>query len=855
MVFCSRKTLLYFLSVLFTSSIFFFLPNITKAGQITLPPNNLGLVGYWSFEDATGTIVTDFSGNGNVGTLTNMDANTDWVAGKLGKALDFDGTDDYVSVGDTSSFKFLHGGLNTSAFTSTISFWIKINDISLQEVSGIMSTGDAGSSTVGINVYYDNENDTRRLTYSITNGLGGQPVIFAYKSSFFPNDNNWHLVTITYDQALGSANAKFYLDGTYIGPSNKAGNTPSTSNSYGALRLGSIVYDGLKLRGKLDDVRVYNRVLTDSEITKLYNRSSKVIKVKKDPNTTGLVGYWSFEDGSGSKVTDFSGYGNTGIAYGTETWVDGRVGKAMYFNGTNGRILVGDTSTFKFLHGALDTSSFQWTMSYWIKRDNPLSEIMPIGNNDSSSSAVGVTTYINPDRQLYLAITNGNTGQSVIAGYATGAYYPNDTSWHLVTITYDQALGSANAKFYVDGSFVGSLNKNANTPSTGNQSEIFRIGSAVFGGTGSYFVDGAMDEVRIYNRALSASEITSLYDYTKLTKINSSQNSKLTDGLVGLWSFDGKDTRIAGLPGVYVSGAGSSEVHGIYRRMNDLYNGKYSYGYGGCVEGSYGMFYDVNGMAGMGSYSWTIMQMDALCDPDLMAIQMYESVDFDEYKEPWLASWNVLSGDSPAPTVSEISGEGIAYDRSSNANNGTLKNGGDQVAGKIGQGISFDGSNDYISTEFTPNYSSGITYSFWVKNTVSSVRYLHGDVNSTAGTQTSITADGTVNYLVYNSGSLASVTTTGVVNDGNWHHIAVTWTGTTATNGVKIYIDGVLDAQGTSSGTITTAQCALFIGDTHGTDCNFHSAGQMYNASMDDFRVYNRAVTSDEVKFLYNMGR
>src|SRR5450830_343970 len=68
------------------------------ASVIQTPPNNIGLVGYWSFNEGTSTKATDFSGHGNNGTLSGSTLPT-WVAGKLGGALSFDGTS-YISTPD-----------------------------------------------------------------------------------------------------------------------------------------------------------------------------------------------------------------------------------------------------------------------------------------------------------------------------------------------------------------------------------------------------------------------------------------------------------------------------------------------------------------------------------------------------------------------------------------------------------------------------------------------------------------------------------------------------------------------------------------------------------------------------------
>src|SRR6185436_9301206 len=66
-----------------------------EASGLHKAPNNLGLVGYWSFEDASGLRANDFSGHGNTGTLANGPA---FTAGKIGRAISFDGSEDIVSV-------------------------------------------------------------------------------------------------------------------------------------------------------------------------------------------------------------------------------------------------------------------------------------------------------------------------------------------------------------------------------------------------------------------------------------------------------------------------------------------------------------------------------------------------------------------------------------------------------------------------------------------------------------------------------------------------------------------------------------------------------------------------------------
>jgi len=158
-----------------------------------------------------------------------------------------------------------------------------------------------------------------------------------------------------------------------------------------------------------------------------------------------------------------------------------------------------------------------------------------------------------------------------------------------------------------------------------------------------------------------------------------------------------------------------------------------------------------------------------------------------------------------------------AYDRSGQGNNGTLTNGPVRAIGKIGQALDFDGSNDYVDIGAGP--SSVNSVSFWVypKTTTEYFVNLTGTTDyiwSDAGT---ITATGITSPTIYVNGIVSS---TLVANQ--WQHVAVvTNTAENASN--------------------------LDIGRTQ--DLN------NLEGLIDDVRVYNRALSPDEIRRLYNMGR
>src|SRR3989344_4959084 len=162
-----------------------------NAAVLTRPPNNLGLVGSWPMNEGPSTQAGDFSGNNNHGTLTQMDPNTDWVNGKRGKALDFDGSDDSVNIGDNSLLRFDSGTQDFSIFT-----WVKFQG------------GTAGGAPIfdkrdgnfdGYALFANTSGNLRFLLNS--KSLTGTRNLF---------DNIWHYVGVVIDR---DGNGQLYVDG------------------------------------------------------------------------------------------------------------------------------------------------------------------------------------------------------------------------------------------------------------------------------------------------------------------------------------------------------------------------------------------------------------------------------------------------------------------------------------------------------------------------------------------------------------------------------------------------------------------------------------------------------------------
>ncbi len=261
----------------------------------------------------------------------------------------------------------------------------------------------------------------------------------------------------------------------------------------------------------------------------------------KAPNNLGLVGYWSLNDGSGTKATDFSGRGNTGTLTNSPTWVNGKFGKALKFSAASTQYVDVGNPTALQITGDM-------TISTWVKLDSLPSAgdayQLVAKDNDTGGRAYTFDVYNDTGGAIYG--TNGTVARLYINGGAGN----QDNGSNLIASNVILSVGvwyhvvgvyntSGTLDLYING-------VSAHAQRTGESSSIPSATASVFLGAREYpgvegYLDGTMDEVRIYNRSLSAAEVKALYNNSGATKINSSQTNLVTGGLVGYWSFNGAD--------------------------------------------------------------------------------------------------------------------------------------------------------------------------------------------------------------------------------------------------------------------------------------------------------------------------
>ena len=247
-----------------------------------------GLVGQWKFDEDVGTTTYDTSGNGDDGTLYNTPGRLSSANCILGTCLSFNGTNSYVS----SPFNNV---INVTSSDITVSAWAKLDTMPTvnprivsfaQDVSNGYSLVAYGGSGYNSFMWEVKKNGS-------TYGVGLQNAQYV--------SGQWYYLVGTFSTSNNSVN--LYVNGVAVSGGGGALSLPTTFNT---LFIGTKLTDSY-FPGSLDDVRIYNRVLSASEIKSLYespvyNRYFFVDNVSRDSNLN-IVTSGGIIDPSTQKMT------------------------------------------------------------------------------------------------------------------------------------------------------------------------------------------------------------------------------------------------------------------------------------------------------------------------------------------------------------------------------------------------------------------------------------------------------------------------------------------------------------------------------------------------------------------------
>ncbi|MFH1614652.1 MAG: LamG-like jellyroll fold domain-containing protein [Planctomycetota bacterium] len=422
------------------------------------------LIAYWKFDEGVGDIAYDSAGKNN-GTIHGAT----WTNGINGGALSFDGKNNFVMIPDSDVFDFGKGDFSILAWFKATSakdqFIVRFNGATKCVETYINSKSYVGS-------YIATNTKEIRLLYNNKKYNGDQ----------------WHHMAITMEN--GKENGyKLFIDGTMVGSLSCSEFFSDWSNlTIGANPEGS--WNKHFFNGMIDEVQIYNRALSAKKIQKLYQSQVNI----KPSAPSGLIAYWKFEEGNGNIAHDSAG-NNNGQIYGA-TWTTGKIGRALSFDGKDSYVMIPDSDVFDFGMGDL-------SISLWFKTSNSKDQFMI---NFHTKRAICLEMYMD---SAYCLGTYIDAGSDMIRLPFKGQKI-NDEKWHHAAITLIN--GTTNGyKLFLDGIMVGSLTCSARLS---DWTQLVIGGNPISADWNKKFFNGLIDDVQIYNRALSAQEVQQLYRST-----------------------------------------------------------------------------------------------------------------------------------------------------------------------------------------------------------------------------------------------------------------------------------------------------------------------------------------------------
>jgi hypothetical protein len=514
--------------------------------------------------------------------------------------------------------------------------------------------------------------------------------------------------------------------------------------------------------------------------------------------TAGLKAHWKFDETSGLAAADASANKNNGVLnnFGADNaqWIPGKVGGAISFNGSN-YVEVADHPSI----GTDLTNGF--TVSTWFRSRVPLPATGGTRTPRMLEKGDGYFFLMNPGTGgMNLLVKKNNANFTASLGDSLDA-----NVWYHITGTFD----GTTIRVYLNGDLKGST---ALAAPMDDDHLPLRIGSDDAGA----FFNGDMDEVMIYDHALTLVEIQQLAGKVVsgapvITKQPQSQTvaegtrvelSVKADGKPPLafeWRKNGQ--RLAG-------------------ETNDTFV---------IAEASPDQ---------AGAYSVVVSNGDGSATSTAANV----AVTAIDLKLGLKAHWK----------MDETSGL-IAADSTTNRNNGALNNfAGDTaqwISGQVGRAIAFDGSN-YIEVPDHPSIgadlTNGFTVSTWFRSKVA--------LPATGGTRTARMLEkgdnyfflmnpgtGGMNFLVKRNNANFTANLGDSLDANVWYHIAGTFDGSTA----RVYLNGELKGSVVVGGPSDDDQLPLRIGSD--------DAGAFFNGDMDEVQIWNRPLNPRELRNV--MGR
>ena len=409
--------------------------------------------------------------------------------GKFGKGALFNGSNSTIELsGGDMGLTF------GSSANYSIAFWFNTSDISTwQRVFNMCGLGGNSANQIAVSIYLS------KIYIYLRTGTSTS-VTQIYSSVL--SSNTWYHAAFM----VNGSTVTLYLDG--VAHTLTTGGT-TTISSVSNIIFGSHGYTPY-FNGKIDQLRIFNKAISSSEVTTLYNETSSTVNTLQILGDTSCVAAYTFEGNANDLSTNYNGTASN-VIYdysGTEssiTYATGKFGKAAVFDKSN--------SSYIYANSSVQQPTKNFSVSIWTKLDSLVGggssgTIGFIGNFKSGvTPQVGFVIAKAYNESAFSFWADGTANSK--GGKVLGTTVIQTGVWYHVVGTYD----GTNVKIYVNGILENSVAYSSTPGATDQPLVIGRF----YGNYNDYYLHGKIDQVRIFDKALSPGEINSLYNETATT--------------------------------------------------------------------------------------------------------------------------------------------------------------------------------------------------------------------------------------------------------------------------------------------------------------------------------------------------
>jgi len=721
-------------------------------------PRDLGTIAYYPFNGNA----NDESGNGNHAVLTNATLTAD-SRGRVDQAYEFDGDNDYIDI-----------GIENLSAARTFSWWAKIDSTGTDD-EPMLGVSAGRFATLGLRFSYSQAGGG---WHPQMNDDGGGNDVLAHRSV---DTMDWHHYTVV----IGATGFRWYLDGELVDASSETNTLGSNIFTH---YLGRSRYrEGVYFDGKIDEYRIHDRPLSDTEVFQLYAAGVATHFVSPAGSSLAPYATWATAATNIQDALDAAGDGHTVVV-------------------TNGVYAAGGATV---THGPCRVAV---TQAVRVVSVNGADATTIVGAGPMGAGAVrGV--YLSDGAELIgFTVTNGNVQTSGDQDLTQkgGGIYGQSTS-----AMVSNCVIAGCAAWRGGGVFGGTV-----------RDCVVRNNSATYEGAGTC-------ESTVRNSLIVGNSATT---YGGGVYGGRAESCTIVDNSAGVNGGGTKQTTVANSIVYHNTAASAANYHEVtlsYSCTTPLPSGNGNIADVPMLDGNYRLS-PVSPCVDRGlDQAWMTNATDLAGNRRILRT----AVDMGAYEESSLVAYLGFDGD--------------ANDKSGYGNDGTAHSSPGYAQGIAGQAIDLNGLNQYVrvgnSDSLNPDY---LTLSAWVRlDTLPSSfaaviqKYNDGsDDDITYQMMFRDTGDGEIRSTVRNAGGTAFGSGFAAnVRAGVWTHLCLTY----GASSMQTYINGVPSELVAVSGTVKPSAYDVSIG--RGKPL----AGRWIDGSIDELRVYNSALSSNEVSRLY----